>query len=74
MSLKMITVRVPESTRKYLKQKAAAEDTTLQEVVNTIFTDYQSKDTQYKEQLDQSVTDSLNALAQFAEQGVTHGV
>lgn len=66
MSLKLISVRVPESTRKYLKHKAVADGTTVQEVVNTIFTDYQSKDSDYIAQLNNMGLTSFLQVTQGA--------
>lgn len=78
MSLKLISVRVPESTHTYFKVKAAAEGKTFQQIANEALNFFQKNDPTYQAQLDQSVTESLNALAQFAEQstpkGVAHGV
>lgn len=81
MSLKLISVRVPESMHTYIKVKAAAEATSLQQVVTNIIADYQLRDSQYQSQLNQSVTDSLTALASLtqetaaqATEEMSHGV
>lgn len=76
MSLKLVAVRMPETMHTYLKCKAAVEKTTIQELFNTILSEYQAKDEQYQAQLKQAVTDSLNALAELTEkeQEVSHGV
>lgn len=63
MSLKLISVRIPESMHTYIKVRAASEGKTFQQLANEIFADHQSRDVQYQQQLNQAVTDSLNMLA-----------
>lgn len=69
MSLKLMSVRIPESMHTYLKIKSAKDKVNLQDLVIQAIGDYQSKDIEYKAQLNESVTD---ALAQLAE--VSNGV
>lgn len=72
--LKMIAVRVPETTHKYLKTTAVKKDKSLQELVNQIFYDYQKKDHEYQSQMQASLTDALNGLAnlQRSQSGDSH--
>ena len=78
MSLKLISVRIPESMHTYLKIKAAKDQTSVQELVTQSIGEYQAKDTDYQNQLNQSVTDSLTALAQLTaaqdQAEVSHGL
>lgn len=74
MSLKQIAVRIPESMHTYIKIKAAAESTSVQQVVTNIVSDYQSRDADYQAKLNQSVAKSLVALAQMNDAEVSHGV
>ena len=75
MTLKLISVRIPESMHTYIKVKAAAEGKTVQEVTNEALSFFQKNDTSYQQQLHQSVTDSLTALASITQDGeVSHGV
>ena len=74
MSLKHISVRIPESMHTYVKVKAAAESKSVQQIFTNIIADYQSRDTQYQVQLNKSVTDSINALASITHEEVHHGV
>lgn len=69
MSLKLMSVRIPESMHTYLKIKSAKDKVNIQDLVTQAIGDYQAKDIEYKAQLNESVTD---ALAQLAE--VAHGV
>ena len=67
MTLKLISVRIPESMHTYIKVKAAAEGKTFQEVTNEALS--------FQQQLHQSVTDSLTALASITQDGeVSRGV
>ena len=75
MTVKLISVRIPESMHTYIKVKAAAEGKTFQEIANEAFNFFQKSDTSYQQQLHQSVTDSLTALASITQDGeVSHGV
>lgn len=61
--LKILAVRVPETTHKYIKQKAIAKDLSMQELITQILLDYQKNDSDYQNKMNQSVTDALNGLA-----------
>lgn len=75
MTVKLISVRIPESMHTYIKVKAAAEGKTFQEIANEALNFFQKNDTNYQQQLHQSVTDSLTALASITQDGeVSHGV
>ena len=75
MTLKLISVRIPESMHTYIKVKAASEGKTFQEVTNEALSFFQKNDTSYQQQLHQSVTDSLTALASITQDGeVSRGV
>ena len=75
MTLKLISVRIPESMHTYIKVKAAAEGKTFQEVTNEALSFFQNNDTSYQQQLHQSVTDSLTALASITQsEEVARGV
>lgn len=75
MTLKLISVRIPESMHTYIKVKAASEGKTFQEVTNEALSFFQKNDTSYQQQLHQSVTDSLTALASITQDGeVARGV
>lgn len=68
--LKILAVRVPETTHKYIKQKAIAKDLSMQELIGQILLDYQKNDSDYQQQMSQSLTDALNGLANL--QGEVH--
>ena len=75
MTLKLISVRIPESMHTYIKVKAASEGKTFQEVTNEALSFFQKNDTSYQQQLHQSVTDSLTALASITQdEEVSRGV
>ncbi|VWX29584.1 hypothetical protein ENHY17A_110097 [Moraxellaceae bacterium 17A] len=75
MTLKLISVRIPESMHTYIKVKAAEEGKTFQEVTNEALSFFQKNDISYQQQLHQSVTDSLAALASITQDGeVSRGV
>ena len=75
MTLKLISVRIPESMHTYIKVKAATEGKTFQEVANEALSFFQKNDISYQQQLHQSVTDSLTALASITQDGeVSRGV
>ena len=69
MTLKLISVRIPESMHTYIKAKAAAEGKTFQEIANEALSFFQKNDISYQQQLHRSVTDSLTALASIAQDG-----
>ena len=75
MTLKLISVRIPESMHTYIKVKSASEGKTFQEVTNEALSFFQKNDTSYQQQLHHSVTDSLTALASITHDGeVSRGV
>lgn len=57
MTLKLIAVRIPESSHKYLKHKAHIEGISVQQLMATIISCYQQNDTEYMQALDQLVSD-----------------
>lgn len=61
--LKILAVRIPEATHKYIKQKAITQDLSMQELIGQILMDYQKNDRDYQDKMNQSVTDALNGLA-----------
>lgn len=61
--LKLLAVRVPDTTHKYIKQKAITNDLSMQELIGQILLDYQKNDSDYQQKMNQSVTDALNGLA-----------
>lgn len=63
--LKILAVRVPENTHKYIKQKAIAKDLSMQELIGQILLDYQKNDSDYQQQMNQSLTDALNGLVKL---------
>lgn len=61
--LKILAVRVPDTTHKYIKQKAISQDLSMQELIGQILLDYQKNDSDYQQKMNQSVTEALNGLA-----------
>ena len=75
MTLKLISVRTPESMHTYLKVAAYKKGSSIQELVNEILADHQAKDPEYQGALNDLVTDSLTALASITQDGeVSRGV
>ena len=75
MTLKLISVRTPESMHTYLKVTAYKKGSSIQELVNEILADHQAKDPEYQGSLNDLVTDSLAALASITQDGeVSRGV
>lgn len=74
MTLKLVATRIPEAQHRYLKQKSLDTGKPIQTILQDLINQYQADDTDYSEQLNQSVIESLNALASLGEQEGNHGL